>query len=200
VTHPSDEEIRAVEQHFVDAVFALLKRLREIRPDPSLRWQLVEILGALGNHLGHIRAPANVVELVHHLAMAICDLEDGRVDPLLAPVTPKQKGFATDTWHLRMWIALGLECLLHSGLTRDEAIVASVAGWPETKRMLGASDRAIWDWHDRLIGAQADVESVEEPVRAMLDKLGIGTVSAAQHEKLAGVCFSRARLLVPAKT
>src|SRR5262245_10067047 len=84
------------------------------RRSANILWEIAIYL----EKIGHDQLP----ELVTHisgLGVALEDLIQGVTDPLF--VTKGSKRDSMRTWGARLQAALGLECLLTSGLSRDRA-------------------------------------------------------------------------------
>jgi len=77
----------------------------------------------------------------YRLALALADLNDGRVDPLLTPSDPTSAS-ATRVWCARAKVALALHAHILAGSKREQAAKEVVSIFPEIGR-LAAFERKI---------------------------------------------------------
>jgi hypothetical protein len=193
----SDEDRRAAADGLLDLTGDLVRKLQTIlRSDDVPRWQYVHALQAVGQYLEAISAGHDVAEHFLRLGIALCDLECGIVDPVLAPIKgegPGDRGDHTRAWQARAWIALGMECLLKSGLTRDEAVAAATSRWPGLREILdGRSPQTLLTWRDRFWNGEVTNSSARKGYKRFHDALAIGKITPDEHGRLAPHCFARA--------
>jgi hypothetical protein len=192
----NEETLRAATNHVMDVTGELVRSLRGVAgSDDDLRWKYGETLWLVGQYLEKIGAGHDVAGHVVQLAIALCDLEVGIVDPALDPGT-KVKGDPSRTWQGRMWVALGMECLLKSRLTREQAAQQAVARWPRLSRLIHGSGSnlpsSLLSWHDRFLNGEIKNRSVRKAFKKLYGVLGVADLAPKECNERARICFHRA--------
>jgi hypothetical protein len=95
------------------------------------------------------------------LASAIADLNTGTVHPLLAGVrVHNRRADTSQMWRARACVAVGLEALLRSGLSRNEAAAKVATEFPSIARLAGPKARnsslrtIVFGWRKELKAAR----------------------------------------------
>jgi hypothetical protein len=196
MTSPNEEARQAAVSFLVGLTRELVLKLQAVvRSDASLRAKYIDTLALVGQYLAKIDAGYDVAKHVTDLAIALSDLDDGIVDPALDPGT-KVKGDPSRVWRGRMWAALGMECLLKSGLTREKATQQAVARWPGLNCLLHGSGSglrsSLLSWRDRFMNGEIRNSSARMAFKSVYGTLGLVDLVPEACDQRAQVCFSRA--------
>src|SRR5262245_15474607 len=102
VAIPDEEARRGAADNLLDVTHGLVLALQAVlRSDEPLRERYVDALWILAQYLEKIAAGHDVAGQIAQLGIALCDLESGIVDPVLAPGT-RVKNDPTRLWRGRM--------------------------------------------------------------------------------------------------
>jgi hypothetical protein len=119
------------------------------------------------------------------LGIALKDLIEGVTDPLF--VTKGSKRDSMRTWGARLQAALGLECLIISGLPRDTA--ASYAA-RHYKALASLKRGANWDlkgsllsWYDHYFEGRVPVPKLLEAFQTTRSKIKAANLSLAEYRR-----------------
>jgi hypothetical protein len=174
----------------------LVRTLRTVlNSNASQRSKWIDELWVWGQYLEMIGA-VDVANQPLELAIALDELSDGIVDPLLSPAV-KVKDDPARIWRGRTWAALGMECLLKKGLARKTASQEAVARWPGLKRLLHGSRSdlrsSLLGWHDRFMNAEIKNSGAKVAFKVAYARIGLNAaLSIEDCDQQAKFCFSRA--------
>jgi hypothetical protein len=107
------------------------------------RARYIHALKAMSDFLRANNAPLHYRQRLHYLAIALNDLNEGKVDGLLEP-TPTggvNPGSVTSQWLGRANVALGMAALTAAGNTRNQAA-------KEAQRTTGIDVSKLLNWYD----------------------------------------------------
>jgi hypothetical protein len=141
-------------------------RVRRVRTIVAL-WDVATFLNTIG-------AGNDVSNLFTDLALVFHDLNEGGRPPLAEPAPSSgNRPEPSDIWAVRGIVALGIEVLMRSGMTQDEAIKVAVMH-PSLNRLLtrrGADlKKSIKTWHNA--AKQADSGGIDvNPMHAAAFRL-----------------------------
>jgi hypothetical protein len=166
-----------------------------LNSNASRRSKWIDELWVWGQYLEKIGA-VDVANQPLELAIALDELSDGIVDPLLSPGV-KVKDDPARIWRGRTWAALGMECLLKKGLTRITASQEAVARWPGLKRLLHGPRSnlrsSLLSWHDRFMNAEIKNSGAKVAFKVAYARIGLSAaLSIEDCDQWAKFCFSRA--------
>ena len=195
---PTDDQAR---RKAADYVLGLTRNLvltlrTVLDSDAPQRLKWIDELWVWGQYLEKIEAGYDVANQPLQLAIALDELSDGIVDPLLSPGV-KVKDDPARIWRGRTWAALGMECLLKKGLTRKTATQEAVARWPELKRLLhgprSGLRSSLLSWHDRFMNAEIKNSGAKVAFKVAYAQIGLNAaLSTGDCDRRAQFCFSRA--------
>ena len=195
---PTDDQARRKAADYVlgltrDLVLTLRTVLHSDAPQRS-KW--IDELWVWGQYLEKIEAGYDVANQPLQLAIALDELSDGIVDPLLSPGV-KVKDDPARIWRGRTWAALGMECLLKKGLTRKAASDEAVTKWPGLKRLLHGPRSelrsSLLSWHDRFMNAEIKNSGAKVAFKVAYAQIGLNAaLSTGDCDRRAQFCFSRA--------
>jgi hypothetical protein len=195
---PTDDQARRKAADYVlsltrDLVLTLRTVLHSDAPQ-RLKW--IDELWVWGQYLEKIEAGYDVANQPLQLAIALDELGDGIVDPLLSPGV-KVKDDPARIWRGRTWAALGMECLLKKGLTRKIASQEAVARWPGLKCLLHGPRSnlrsSLLSWHDRFMNAEIKNRGAKVAFKVAYNRIGLNVaLSIGDCDRRAKFCFSRA--------
>src|SRR5262249_43465697 len=133
---PTNDQARKAADYLLGLTRDLVLTLKTVlHSDAPQRSKWIDELWVWGQYLEKIGAGYGVANPPLQLAIALDELSDGVVDPLLSP-SMKVKDDPARIWRGRTWAALGMECLLKKGLTRKAASDEAVTKWPGLKHLL----------------------------------------------------------------
>jgi hypothetical protein len=193
----------AVREHLVRATSELVERLLSImnrEDDPGLspidnkRRRYVRMLGDIGDYfvkMGHDKLP-ELGTYIASLGVALEDLIRGVTDPLF--VTKGSKRDSMRTWGARLQAALGLECLIMSGLPRETAASDTARNYPALARLKRGSNRSLkgslLSWYDRYVEGEVPVPELLENFQIARRKIKAANVSPAEYRKVGARYFA----------
>jgi hypothetical protein len=195
----------AVREHLMRANKELVERLLSImnqEDNPELsaidnqRRRYARILWGMAAYfraIGHDKLP----ELGTHIAslgVALEGLIRGVTDPLF--VTKGSKRDPMRTWGARLQAALGLECLIISGLSREKAASHAARHYEAlaslkrgTKRDLKGS---LLSWYDRYVEGRVPVPALQEAFQTTRRELKAANLSKAEYLRRGEQAFAQA--------
>jgi hypothetical protein len=155
-------------------------------------------MGAYFHAIGHDKLPG-LGTYIGSLGVALEDLIDGVTDPLF--VTKGSKRDSTRIWGARLQAALGLECLILSGLSRKKAASDAAKNYEAlasltrgsltrgTKRDLKGS---LLSWYDRYVEGRVPVPELLEAFQTTRHELKAANFSAAEYQRRGKLAFAQA--------
>jgi hypothetical protein len=100
------------------------------------------------------------------------------------------------TWGARLQAALGLECFILSGLSRDEAASHAVRHYKALARLMRGADRdlkgSLLSWYDRFIERLVPVPDLVEAFQEVRRKLRAAKLSSAEYRRRGEQAFAKA--------
>jgi hypothetical protein len=181
---PSAEKQAAAREFIWRANSELVERLLLIwndKDDPGLsaidnqRRRYANILAVMGvyfHKIGHDKLPELGIH-IGSLGVALEDLIQGVTDPLF--VTKGSKRDSMRTWGARLQAALGLECLILSGLPRETAASDAARNYKALASLKRGTNRdlkgSLLSWYDRYVEGRVPVptlvQNFQEAYRAI---------------------------------
>jgi hypothetical protein len=200
------EREEAARQFIWRANSALVERLLSIwndQDDPGLseidnkRRRYARILWAMGayfHEIGHDKLPG-LGTYIGSLGVALEDLIDGVTDPLF--VTKGSKRDSTRIWGARLQAALGLECLILSGLTRDAAASYAARHYYKTlASLMRGTNRdpkgSLLSWYDHYVEGRVPVPQLVEAFQITRRDLKGANLSPAEYKRAGKEAFAKA--------
>jgi hypothetical protein len=202
---PSAEREEAAREYLVRVNGALVERLLSImndKDDPGLsaidnqRRRYARILWGMGAYfhaIGHDKLP-ELGTYIAGLGVALEDLIEGVTDPLF--VTKGSKRDSMRTWGARLQAALGLECLILSGLPRQKAASHAARHYKALKSLKRGTNRdlkgSLLSWYDRYVEERVPVPALLEAFQTKRRELKAAKLSPAEYRKRGEQAFARA--------
>jgi hypothetical protein len=130
------------------------------------------------------------------LASALEDLIDGVTDTLF--VTKGSKRDSRRTWGARLQAALGVGCLILSGLSREKAASHAARHYKALARLMRGTDRdlkgSLLSWYDRYIEGERRVPVPElvEAFQEVRRNLKAAKLSSAEYRRRGEQAFAKA--------
>src|SRR6266511_6426657 len=172
---PSAEREEAARELIWRANSALVERLLSImndKDDPGLsaidnqRRRYARILWGISAYfhaIGHEKLP-ELGTYIAGLGVALEDLIEGVTDALF--VTKGSKRDSMRTWGARLQTALGLECLIISGLSRETAASDAARNYKTLAKLKRGEGRdlrgSLLSWYDRFIEERVPVPELQK--------------------------------------
>jgi len=193
---PTNDQARKAADYLLGLTHDLVHTLQTVlHSDAPQRSKWIDELWVWGQYLEKIGAGYDVANQPLQLAIALDELSDGIVDPLLSP-SKKVKDDPARIWRGRTWAALGMECLLKKGLTRKAASDEAVTKWPGLKRLLHGPRSelrsSLLSWHDRFMNAEIKNSGAKVAFKVLYARIGPNALSIGDCDQWARRCFSRA--------
>jgi hypothetical protein len=207
---PSAEREEAARELIWRANSALVERLLSImndKDDPGLtatdnkRGRYARILWAMAAYfdkLGHDQLPG-LGRYIGNLAVALEDLIRGVTDPLFVTKGSKRKGSKRDSmlkWGARLQAALGVECWILSGLSRQTAASDAARNYKELARLTRGTNRdlkgSLLSWYDLFIEERVPVPELLEAFQEARREIRGANHSPAEYRKLGEQAFAAA--------
>src|SRR5262245_54450379 len=186
----------AVREHLVRATIELVEHLlftMNDKDDPGLspidnkRRRYARMLGNIGAYfvkMGHDKLP-ELGTYIASLGVALEDLIEGVTDPLF--VTKGSKRDSMRTWGFRLQAALGLECLLLSGLPREKAASDVVRNYKALMSLTRGTNRnlkvSLLSWYDHYVEGRVPVPKLVENFQIARRKIKAANVSPAEYRR-----------------
>jgi hypothetical protein len=202
---PSAEEREAARELIWRANSALVERLLSIindQDDPELseidnrRRRYERILWAVADYftkIGRDKLPGLGMHIAG-LAIALRDLRMGVTDPLF--VTTGSTRDSMRTWGARLQAALGLECLIRSGLSREKAASHAARHYQALARLTRGTSRdlkgSLLSWYDYYVEGRVPVKALQEVFQKTRRKLKAAKLSPAEYQSRGEQAFAAA--------
>jgi hypothetical protein len=202
---PSAEREEAARELIWRANSGLVERLLSIwndRDDPGLseidnkRRRYARILWAMSAYfhaIGRDKLPG-LGTYIGSLGVALEDLIDGVTDPLF--VTKGSKRDSTRTWAARLQAALGLECLILSGLPRERAASHAARHYKALASLKRGTSRdlkgSLLSWYDRYVEELVPVPALVEAFQTERRELKAANLSSAEYLRRGEQAFAQA--------
>jgi len=184
---------------------ALVERLLSIwndQNDPGLseidnkRRRYARILWAMSAYfhaIGHDKLPG-LGTYIGSLGVALEDLIDGVTEPLF--VTKGSKRDSTRTWGARLQAALGLECLILSGLLRDRAASHAARHYKALASLKRGTNRdlkgSLLSWYDHYVEGRVPVPELLEAFQTTRREIRAANLSPAEYRRRGKQAFEQA--------
>jgi hypothetical protein len=195
----------AAREYLITATSELVERLlfiRNHRADPGLsainneRRRYARILFAMDAYfhkIGHDKVH-ELGTYIASLGVALQDLIEGVTDPLF--VTKGSKRDSKRIWGARLRAALGLECLILSGLTRDAAASYATRHHKALASLMRGTNRdlkgSLLSWYDRYVEGRVPVPALVEACRTTRRDLKAANLSPAKYKRGGKEAFAQA--------
>jgi hypothetical protein len=202
---PSAEKQAAAREFIWRANSELVERLLLIwndKDDPGLsaidnqRRRYANILAVMGvyfHKIGHDKLPELGIH-IGGLGVALEDLIQGVTDPLF--VTKGSKRDSMRTWGARLQAALGLECWIISGLSRETAASNAARNYKALARLTRGTNRdlkgSLLSWYDRYVEGRVPVPALLEAFQTKRRELKAANLSPAEYRRRGEQAFARA--------
>jgi hypothetical protein len=188
-----------------DALDALVKRLLSIvsgKDDPELspinnkRRRYSNTLFEICKYFSeadHDRHP-EVWTYIVGLGVALENLIEGVTDPLFVTKGPSRDSMRT--WGARLQAALGLECLIRSGLSRQKAASHAAIHYPALASLRRGERRdlkgSLLSWYDYYVEERVPVKALQEAFQTTRRELKTANLSPAEYQKRGEQALARA--------
>jgi hypothetical protein len=195
----------AAREHLVRATSEIVENLLFVwdeKDDPSLsvidnrRRRYARILWAMGAFLGKIGYD-KLPQLGTHIAglgIALEDLIEGVTDPLF--VTKGSKRDSKLTWGARLQAAVGLECLILSGLPRQKAASDAARDYKALASLKRGANRdlkgSLLSWYDRYVEGCVPVPQLLEAFQETRREIRAANLTTAEYRRRGEQCFAQA--------
>jgi hypothetical protein len=205
-----DEREEAARDLIWRANSALVKRLLLImndKDDPELsaidnkRRRYARILWAMAayfDRLGHDKLPGLGIYIAG-LGVALEDLIRGVTGPLFVAKGSKRKGSKRDSmpiWGARLQAALGLECWIISGLSREKAASDAARKYKALASLKRGTSRdlkgSLLSWYDRYVEGRVPVPELQEAFQTERRELKAASLSPAEYRRRGEQAFAKA--------
>jgi hypothetical protein len=128
------------------------------------------------------------------LASALEDLIEGVTDPLF--VTKGSKRDSRRIWAARLQAALGVECLILSGLSRQTAASDAARDYNALASLTRGTDRdlkvSLLSWYDRFIEGRVPVPELVEAFQEVRRELRAAKLTPAEYRRRGEQAFAKA--------
>jgi hypothetical protein len=202
---PSAEREEAARDLIWRANSALVERLLFImndKDDPGFsaidnkRRRYARILWAMAAYfdkLGHDKLPG-LGTYIAGLGVALQDLIEGVTDPLF--VTKGSKRDSMRTWGARLQAALGLECLIRSGLSRERAASHAARHYKALTNLKRGTRRdlkgSLLSWYDHYVEGRVPVPELREAFQTARREINAANLSPAEYRRRGKQAFAQA--------
>jgi hypothetical protein len=199
------EREEASREYLMRVTNALVERLLSImndKDDPELspidnkRRRYARILWAMSAYfhaIGRDKLPG-LGTYIAGLGVALEDLIKGVTDPLF--VTKGSKRDSMLTWGARLQAALGLECWIISGLSRETAASDAARNYKELARLMRGTNRdlkgSLLSWYDRYVEERVPVPSLLEAFQTRRRELKADNLSPEEYRRRGEQAFAKA--------
>jgi hypothetical protein len=187
---------------------ALVERLLSImndEDDPKLsainnkRHRYANILYEIGVYFKKIGHDDKLPELgtyIWSLGIALRNLKAGVTDPLFVTKGSKSKRDSDPIWGARLQAALGLECLLLSGLSREKAASHAARHYKGLASLMRGTNRdlkgSLLSWYDGYIERRVPVPGLREAFQEKRRELKAAKLSPAEYRRRGKQAFAQA--------
>src|SRR6516225_5151545 len=188
-----------------DALDALVKRLLstinredspELSPIDNKRRRYTDTLFEICKYFSeadHDKHP-QLWTYIAGLGVALEDLIDGVTDPLF--VTKGSKRDSMRIWGARLPAALGLECLIRSGLSRGKAASHAAIHYPALASLTRGTNRdlkgSLLSWYDYYVERRVPVPQLRKQFRTKRREHKAANRSPAEYRKEGEQALARA--------
>ena len=195
-----------------DALDALVKRLLstinredspELSPIDNKRRRYTDTLFEICKYFSeadHDKHP-QLWTYIAGLGVALEDLIDGVTDPLF--VTKGSKRDSMRIWGARLPAALGLECLIRSGLSRGKAASHAAIHYPALASLTRGTNRdlkgSLLSWYDYYVERRVPVPQLRKQFRTKRREHKAANRSPAEYRKEGEQALARAVKWRPSK-
>jgi hypothetical protein len=202
---PSAEREEAAREYLVRVNSELVERLLFImndKDDPGLsaidnqRRRYARILWGISAYfhaIGHEKLP-ELGTYIAGLGVALEDLIEGVTDPLF--VTKGSKRDSMRTWGARLQAALGLECWIISGLSRETAASNAARNYKALARLTRGTNRdlkgSLLSWYDRYVEGRVPVPALLEAFQTERREIKAASLSPAEYRRRGEQAFAQA--------
>jgi hypothetical protein len=207
---PSAEREEAARDLIWRANSALVERLLSImneKDDPELsaidnkRRRYANILEAMGvyfHKIGHDKLP-ELGTYIASLGVALEDLIRGVTDPLFVMKGPKRVGSKRDsmrTWGARLQAALGVECLILSGLSRKTAASEAASYYEALASLKRGTSRglkgSLLSWYDRYDEGRVPVPELQQAFQTTRRAIKAAKLLQPEYQRVGKQFFAQA--------
>jgi hypothetical protein len=195
----------AARELLVRATSELVERLLFImndEDDPGLsaidnqRRRYARILWAMGGYFEKIDHDklSELRTYIATLGVALEDLIRGVTDPLF--VTKGSKRDSMRIWGARLQAALGLECLIISGFSRQKAASDTARDHKALARLTRGTNRnlkvSLLSWYDRFIEERVSVPELLEAFQETRREIRAANLTPPEYRRKGEQCFAQA--------
>jgi hypothetical protein len=176
--------------------------IRNDKDDPELsaidneRRRYARILWAMGAYFhatGRDKLPG-LGTYIGSLGVALEDLRRGVTDPLF--VTKGSKRDPMRTWGARLQAALGLECLILSGLSREKAASDTAKNYKALASLKRGTNRdlkgSLLSWYDRYVEGRVPVPELLEAFQTTRRAIQAANLLPAEYRRIGEQYFEQA--------
>jgi len=206
---PSAEREEAAREYLVRVNSELVERLLFImndKDDPELsaidnkRRRYARILWAMAAYfdkLGHDKLPG-LGTYIAGLGVALEDLIRGVTDPLFVKTkgSKRSKRDSMPTWGARLQAALGLECWIISGLSRDTAASDAARDYKALASLKRGTNRdlkgSLLSWYDHYVEGRVPVPELREAFQTARREINAANLSPAEYRRRGEQAFAQA--------
>jgi hypothetical protein len=150
-------------------------------------------ISAYFHAIGHDKLP-ELGTYIAGLGIALEDLIDGVTDQLF--VTKGSKRDSMRTWGARLQAALGLECWIISGLSRETAASDAARNYKELARLTRGANRdlkgSLLSWYDRYVEERVPVPALLEAFQTKRRELKAANLSPPECLRRGEQAFAQA--------
>ena len=188
-----------------DALDALVKRLLstmnredspELSPINNKRRRYTDTLFEICKYFSeadHDRHP-EVWTYIAGLGVALENLIEGVTDPLFVTKGPSRDSMLT--WGARLQAAVGLECLIRSGLSREKAASHAARHYPALARLTRGTNRdlkgSLLSWYDYYVEERVPVPALRRQFQTLRREHKEANRSPAEYRKEGEQALARA--------
>jgi hypothetical protein len=200
-----DDREEAAREFIWEANSALVERLLSImndQDDPELsvidnkRRRHARILWAMAAYftkIGRDKLPGLGMHIAG-LGVALEDLIRGVTDPLFVTEGPTRDSMRT--WGARLQAALGLECLIRSGLSRKKAASHAAKHYEALARLTRGTSRdlkgSLLSWYDYYAEGRVPVPELQEVFQETRRELKAANLSPTEYRRQGEQAFAKA--------
>jgi hypothetical protein len=151
------------------------------------RRRYARILWAMGHYFGKIDHDklSELRTYIKTLGVMLDDLIEGVTDPLF--VTKGSKRDSKRTWGARLQAALGLECWIISGLSRETAASDAARDYEALASLKRGTSRdlkgSLLSWYDRYVEGRVPVPQLLEAFQETRRELRAANLTPAEYQR-----------------
>jgi hypothetical protein len=154
------------------------------------RRRYARILWAMGHYFGKIDHDklSELRTYIKTLGVMLDDLIEGVTDALFVTKGSKRsKRDSMSIWAARLRAALGLECLILSGLSRDKASSHAARHYKALARLMRGTNRdlkgSLLSWYDRYVEERVPVPALLEAFQETRRELRAANLTPAEYQR-----------------